>query len=53
VIFHRGEGVGVVTKPGLPVPVGDPAINPVPRQMMRDCVAELADRPAGATGCRD
>ena len=42
VIFHRGEGVGIVTKPGLPVLVGDPAINPVPRQMMRDCVAELA-----------
>ena len=40
--FHRGEGIGVVTKPGLPVEVGDPAINPVPRQMMRDAVATLA-----------
>ena len=40
--FHRGAGIGVVTKPGLPVDVGDPAINPVPRQMMRDAVAELA-----------
>lgn len=40
--FHRGEGIGVVTKPGLPVEVGDPAINPVPRQMMRDAVAALA-----------
>jgi len=40
--FHGGEGVGVITKPGLPVPVGEPAINPVPRQMMRDAVAELA-----------
>ncbi len=41
--FHGGEGVGVITKPGLPVPVGEPAINPVPRQMMRDAVAELAE----------
>jgi cobalt-precorrin-5B (C1)-methyltransferase len=40
--FVGGDGVGRVTKPGLPVEVGDPAINPVPRQMMRDAVAELA-----------
>ena len=40
--FRGGDGVGVVTKPGLPVEVGDPAINPVPRQMMCDAVAELA-----------
>jgi cobalt-precorrin-5B (C1)-methyltransferase len=42
VTFHGGEGVGVITKPGLPVPVGEPAINPVPRQMMRDAVGALA-----------
>ncbi|MDF1854328.1 cobalt-precorrin-5B (C(1))-methyltransferase [Pseudooceanicola sp.] len=42
--FAAGEGVGTVTKPGLPVPVGEPAINPVPRQMMRDTVAEMAAR---------
>ena len=42
VVFSGGEGVGIITKPGLPVPVGEPAINPVPRQMMRDAVAELA-----------
>ena len=45
--FQRGAGVGIVTKPGLPVPVGDPAINPVPRQMMCDAVAELAEALAG------
>jgi cobalt-precorrin-5B (C1)-methyltransferase len=38
-----GEGVGLVTKPGLPVAVGEPAINPVPRQMLsRNLAEELA-----------
>ena len=42
VTFHAGEGVGTVTRAGLQVPPGEPAINPVPRQMMRAAVAELA-----------
>ncbi|MCA8878730.1 MAG: cobalt-precorrin-5B (C(1))-methyltransferase [Rhodobacteraceae bacterium] len=40
--FRAGEGVGTVTRPGLPVAVGEPAINPVPRRMMTGVVAELA-----------
>ena len=44
VMFHAGEGVGTVTKPGLPIPPGEPAINPVPREMMAAQVAELAAR---------
>ncbi|WP_299815408.1 cobalt-precorrin-5B (C(1))-methyltransferase [uncultured Jannaschia sp.] len=42
VVFRAGEGVGRVTKPGLPIPVGEPAINPVPRAMLDEIVAELA-----------
>ncbi|MBE0584740.1 MAG: cobalt-precorrin-5B (C(1))-methyltransferase [Desulfofustis sp.] len=36
-----GRGVGRVTKPGLAVPIGQPAINPVPQQMIRDAVGEV------------
>ncbi len=42
VLFKAGDGVGTVTKPGLPLAVGEPAINPAPREMMRAAVAELA-----------
>ncbi|PRX38110.1 cobalt-precorrin-5B (C1)-methyltransferase [Meinhardsimonia xiamenensis] len=44
VTFRAGEGVGTVTRPGLPVAPGEPAINPVPRQMMAQVVEELAAR---------
>ena len=37
----RGVGVGLVTKKGLPVPVGEPAINPVPRQMLTETVRSI------------
>jgi cobalt-precorrin-5B (C1)-methyltransferase len=40
-------GVGTVARPGLPVPPGEPAINPVPRRMIRDAIAEIA----AACGC--
>lgn len=48
VTFVAGEGVGVVTKPGLPLAVGEPAINPVPRKMIREHVAEVAARFGGS-----
>ncbi|MBB4967116.1 cobalt-precorrin-5B (C1)-methyltransferase [Saccharothrix violaceirubra] len=42
VVFRAGPGVGTVTKPGLPLDVGEPAINPVPRRLMREHVARVA-----------
>lgn len=42
VVFRAGPGVGTVTKPGLPVAVGEAAINPVPRAMMDEVVGEMA-----------
>ncbi len=44
ILIKGGEGVGTVTKPGLPIPPGQPAINPVPRRMIYQAVKE-----AGAT----
>lgn len=42
VTFRAGKGVGTVTRAGLPVPPGEPAINPVPREMMRKALADVA-----------
>lgn len=44
VTFAAGSGVGKITRPGLPLPPGEPAINPVPRAMMRQTIAEAAER---------
>jgi cobalt-precorrin-5B (C1)-methyltransferase len=44
VTFRAGDGVGTATLPGLPVGVGEPAINPVPRRMMREVAEEVAAR---------
>jgi cobalt-precorrin-5B (C1)-methyltransferase len=44
VSFKAGEGVGTVTRPGLPLPVGEPAINPAPRAMIRANLEEVAMR---------
>jgi len=42
VTFRAGEGVGTVTRPGLALPPGEPAINPVPRRMIRAAIEEVA-----------
>jgi cobalt-precorrin-5B (C1)-methyltransferase len=44
VLFAAGEGVGTVTKPGLSVPRGEPAINPGPRRMISQAVREVTPR---------
>ena len=41
--LDRGEGVGLVTRPGLGLPVGGPAINDVPRRMISYSVREILD----------
>ena len=42
VTYTAGEGVGTITKPGLPIPPGEPAINPVPRLMIEQALADIA-----------
>ena len=40
-VFRAGKGIGTVMKPGLSVPVGEPSINPGPRELMRRAAREL------------
>ncbi|MDU2929862.1 MAG: cobalt-precorrin-5B (C(1))-methyltransferase CbiD [Negativicoccus succinicivorans] len=47
ITFIAGTGVGTVTRPGLQVKVGDAAINPGPRWMMKRVYEELADEGTG------
>ncbi len=48
VIIRGGDGVGTVTRPGLAVPAGEPAINPVPRRMILGSVSQILDPGTGA-----
>ena len=49
VSLTAGEGVGTVTKPGLGLAVGAPAINPVPRRMIAAALAEVTAAPLAVT----
>lgn len=40
ILFQAGEGIGTVTKPGLAISPGEPAINPVPRSMIFAAIQE-------------
>ena len=42
IVFKAGKGVGTVTRAGLPLPPGQPAINPVPRKMIAAAIREVA-----------
>ncbi len=48
-VFRAGPGVGTVTRAGLPIPPGEPAINPAPRRMIGAAIAEAAATLAVAT----
>ncbi len=39
--FYTSEGVGVVTRKGLPVSIGEPAVNPVPRKIIKEIAEKL------------
>jgi cobalt-precorrin-5B (C1)-methyltransferase len=47
--FRAGEGVGTVTRPGLPLGVGEPAINPAPRAMIREALEDVAEANGAAS----
>ena len=41
IIFRAGLGVGTITKAGMQLPIGEPAINPKPRKLIRNVAAEF------------
>lgn len=47
IVFKAGLGVGTITKPGLSVSVGEPAINPGPRQLIRSVLEEMTGSSCG------
>ncbi|MBI5665128.1 MAG: cobalt-precorrin-5B (C(1))-methyltransferase, partial [Nitrospirae bacterium] len=50
IIINGGKGVGTITKPGLSVPIGEAAINPVPRNMIKEAVMEAITAGSGVRG---
>lgn len=48
-VLLAGDGVGTVTKPGLGLAPGSPAINPVPRRMILAAIEEVTSRPVVVT----
>ncbi len=48
IVFRAGEGVGTVTRAGLPIPPGEPAINPGPRAMIATAIAEARAQHGGS-----
>jgi len=49
IILQAGMGVGIVTKPGLSVAVGQPAINPGPRKMIMQAIQDVLPANHGVT----
>lgn len=48
--FEAGDGVGTVTRPGLALAPGEPAINPAPRTLIAASLADIAARFGGSQG---
>ncbi len=46
IYFYAGDGVGIITEAGLQIPKGEPAINPIPRQMIRQNLEQVLKDPA-------
>ena len=44
ITFSAAKGVGTVTRDGLALAIGEPAINPVPRKMMKEHLQDIAKR---------
>ncbi|MGO4838998.1 cobalt-precorrin-5B (C(1))-methyltransferase, partial [Rhizobiaceae sp. 2RAB30] len=42
IVYRAGRGVGTVTRAGLPLPPGEASINPVPRRMIAQAIADVA-----------
>lgn len=51
IVFRAGPGVGTVTLPGLPLAVGEPAINPGPRAQITDNIVAAAAELGVAVDC--
>lgn len=47
--FLGGEGIGIVTLPGIGLEIGEPAINPVPRRMIRNQLLKIYPRGCDVT----
>ena len=47
IVFKAGIGIGKVTRAGLSVPIGEPAINPGPRQLIKNVIKEFFDESTG------
>jgi cobalt-precorrin-5B (C1)-methyltransferase len=43
IVFAAGNGVGAITLAGLPLDIGEPAINPAPRAMIKSAISAIAD----------
>ncbi len=43
-LFYTGAGIGIVTEEGLSVNVGEPAVNPVPREMIKKNVESFLEK---------